>query len=200
MSALELIQDNSTRWNSWFRSIERAIGLRDRLDLFCGRYQSTTGHGPDAYRLSAQDWDELHGIHTALRDFNAATLLTQGARPSLMDWFPTLDCLLREISETKDHFAGRQDEGDPLCETWAALETRASIAWDKCHEYYCNRQMNWRQRYPDDGDLPPAYYAAQVLHPGRKWAWFRQEWVDAEGGTDEQRRWFQDAQRSVEDL
>jgi len=125
--SLELIQDNSTRWNSWFRSIERAIDFRERLELFCSSYQPTNDRSPAAYRLSAEDWDELDGIHTALRDFNAATLLTEGARPSLMDWFPTLDCLLREISETKDLFAGRQEVEDAQHETWELLENRASV-------------------------------------------------------------------------
>jgi hypothetical protein len=31
---LELIQNNSTRWNSWFHSITRALNVRERLELF----------------------------------------------------------------------------------------------------------------------------------------------------------------------
>ena len=82
-------------------------------------------------------------MHTALRDFNVATLSTQGTRPSLMDWFPTLDCLLRESFETKDYFASRQEEGNPLCEAFAFLENHVFIAWNKCHGYYCNRHISW---------------------------------------------------------
>ncbi|KAH7418795.1 hypothetical protein BKA64DRAFT_655214, partial [Cadophora sp. MPI-SDFR-AT-0126] len=35
---LELIQNNSTRWNSWFHSITRALNVRERLELFSARH------------------------------------------------------------------------------------------------------------------------------------------------------------------
>ncbi|KAJ0131337.1 Kinesin light chain, partial [Fusarium oxysporum f. sp. albedinis] len=34
-----------------------------------------------------------------------------------------------------------------------------------CEEYYSNQQLNWQNRFPEDTDLPPAYYAAQILDP-----------------------------------
>ncbi|KAF7444167.1 Dimer-Tnp-hAT domain containing protein [Pyrenophora tritici-repentis] len=93
---LELIQNNSTRWNSWFYSITRALNVRERLELFC------------------------NGLGLAKTDLGES--------------------------------------------------------WLKCVEYYNNQQLNWQNRFPEDTDLPPAYYAAQILNPYRKWGWFRQEW------------------------
>ncbi|KAA8610947.1 hypothetical protein PtrV1_14031 [Pyrenophora tritici-repentis] len=103
-------------------------------------------------------------------------LLSEGKKTSLADWFSTLDCLLREISETKDHYHDIHTEDDNNF-TWKYLQGCADAAWLKCVEYYNNQQLNWQNRFPEDTDLPPAYYAAQILDPYRKWGWFRQEWV-----------------------
>ncbi|KAJ0127122.1 Uncharacterized protein HZ326_29773 [Fusarium oxysporum f. sp. albedinis] len=43
-----------------------------------------------------------------------------------------------------------------------------------------------------------AYYAAQILDPYRKWAWFRQEWVLQAG--KEKQKWFDNAQSAVKQL
>lgn len=102
-------------------------------------------------------------------------MLTEGKKHSLADWFNTLDCLLREISETKDLFYSLDEDDDGF--TFKYLQNCVDAAWDKCEQYYSNKQLDWQKRYPDDTDLPPAYFAAQILDPHRKWAWFRQEWV-----------------------
>ncbi|KAI8396510.1 hypothetical protein FOFC_21058 [Fusarium oxysporum] len=152
---LELIQNNSTRWNSWFHSITRALNVQERLEIFSARHTSLT------------------------------------------DWFSTLDCLLREISKTKDHYHDIHSEDDNNF-TWKYLQSCVDAAWSKCAEYYNNQQLNWQNRFPEDTNLPPAYYAAQILDPYRKWAWFRQEWVLH--GDEEKRRWFDNAQSAVKHL
>lgn len=38
---LDLIQNSSTRWNSWFHSITRALNVRERLELFSARHVAT---------------------------------------------------------------------------------------------------------------------------------------------------------------
>ncbi|EXU94633.1 hAT family dimerization domain protein, partial [Metarhizium robertsii] len=134
-----------------------------------------------------QHWFELEKIELALKDFYVATLLSEGRKTSLADWFSTLDCLLREINETKDHYHDIHTEDDNNF-TWTYPQGCADAAWSKCAEYYNNQQLNWQNRFPDDTDLPPAYYAAQILDPYRKWAWFRQE-----GG-------FDNAQSAVKEL
>lgn len=40
---LDLIQNNPTRWNSWFHSITRALNVRERLELFSPRHVPATG-------------------------------------------------------------------------------------------------------------------------------------------------------------
>ncbi|KAI8416690.1 hypothetical protein FOFC_03003 [Fusarium oxysporum] len=195
---LELIQNNSTRWNSWFHSITRALNVRERLEIFSARHVPGKGsQGIANFKLDGQHWFELEKIELALKDFYAATLLSEGKKTSLADWFSTLDCLLREISETKDHYHDIHSEDDNNF-TWKYLQSCADAAWSKCAEYYNNQQLNWQNRFPEDTDLPPAYYAAQILDPYRKWAWFRQEWVLH--GDEEKRRWFDNAQSAVKHL
>ncbi|KAG9381623.1 hypothetical protein A1F94_006868 [Pyrenophora tritici-repentis] len=160
---LELIQNNSTRWNSWFYSITRALNVRERLELFSARHVPGKGSvGIANFKLDGQHWFELEKIELALKDFYAATLLSEGKKTSLADWFSTLDCLLREISETKDHYHDIHTEDDNNF-TWKYLQGCADAAWLKCVEYYNNQQLNWQNRFPEDTDLPPAYYAAQIL-------------------------------------
>lgn len=195
---LELIQDNSTRWNSWFQSITRALNVRERLEIFSARHVPGKGsQGISNFKLDGQHWFELEKIEIALKDFYAATLLSEGKKTSLADWFSTLDCLLREINETKDHYNDIHANDDNNF-TWKYLQGCADAAWSKCEEYYSNQQLHWQQRFPDDTDLPPAYYAAQILDPYRKWAWFRQEWVLQDD--EAKQKWFENAQLAVKQL
>ena len=60
---LELIQSNSTRWNSWFHSITRALNVRERLELFSARHVPAKGsHGIANFKLDGQHWFELEPL------------------------------------------------------------------------------------------------------------------------------------------
>ncbi|KAJ0129553.1 54S ribosomal protein L4, partial [Fusarium oxysporum f. sp. albedinis] len=66
---LELIQNNSTRWNSWFHSITRALNVRERLEIFSARHVPGKGsHGIANFKLDGQHWFELEKIELALKD------------------------------------------------------------------------------------------------------------------------------------
>src|SRR2546421_9731460 len=94
-------------------SITRALNLRPQLELFCASHKPGKGSkGVECFKLNGQHWFELEHIHTALNDFYAATLLTEGRQHSLADWFDTLDCLLREINETKDLYHSIEEDDD----------------------------------------------------------------------------------------
>ncbi|XP_044721908.1 restless-like transposase [Hirsutella rhossiliensis] len=73
-------------------------------------------------RNYGQHWFELEKIELALKDFFAATMLAEGNKTSLADWFSTLDCLLREINETKDHYHDIHEEDDDDNFTWRYLQ------------------------------------------------------------------------------
>ncbi len=152
------------RKSSWTQK----LNVRERLELFSARHVPAKGsQGIANFTLDGQHWFELEEVELALKDFYAATLLSEGRKTSLADWFSGLDCLLREISETKDHYYDIHTEDDNKF-TWRYPQSCADTAWSKCAEYYNNQQLNWQDRFPEDTDLPPAYYAAQILNPYRK--------------------------------
>jgi hypothetical protein len=156
------------------------------------------------FLLEPQHWFELEEIHTALHDFFEATMITQGRRTYLSDWFSTLGCLLAEIDHSKGHYEGLTSDKHGRTKdrkeqfTYQYLAGCAEAAWEKCEEYYSNKQLNWQKQHPEDYDLPPAYYAAQVMDPRMKWAWFEQEWLY--GDCPEKKEWFNQAQLAVKNL
>jgi hypothetical protein len=50
-----VILDNSTRWNSTFLLIKRALDLRERINTFCFTYRSEIKKD----RLTETDWQQL---------------------------------------------------------------------------------------------------------------------------------------------
>ncbi|TKA43966.1 hypothetical protein B0A49_13511, partial [Cryomyces minteri] len=98
-----LIQDNSTRWNSYFESIHGAILLKDRINAFCDTHQPRNGNTTlQNNKLSQSHWDQLEHLHTALEAFNAATMDTQGhAGTYLFEHFITLDHLMPDVESSE---------------------------------------------------------------------------------------------------
>ena len=52
---LNLPQDNSTRWGSWFKLIERALHLQKAINQFYDLWLE----GDEEYKLLPEDWDIL---------------------------------------------------------------------------------------------------------------------------------------------
>lgn len=86
----------------------------------------------------------------------------QGHKHMLARWFTTMDWLLRCIYDAEVDFKSLRFEHGGKDE-YAYLEAAAHASWEKCEEYY---------KYADDS---AAYYAAQVLLPNKKWAWFKEQ-------------------------
>lgn len=73
---LQLKADNDTRWNSVFFMIERAIQLRDPLDLFCftwSRNRPVSKMVPPEDVLTSDDWSVLTVMKLTLEPFKIAT-------------------------------------------------------------------------------------------------------------------------------
>ena len=98
-----------------------------------------------------------------MEKFYKTTLYNEGNNDILSRWFYTLDYLLDSIDRSKNEFEELAGE-NPESDEYAFLQTSAAAAWLKTEEYY---------RKVDDS---AAYYAATVLNPVYKWAWFEQRW------------------------
>jgi hypothetical protein len=78
---LGLKQNNSTRWNSTYLMIERAVRKRDDINSFVSALDLESDDDkrvPDADRLTADDWKSLIEIKTILEPLYKLTMKTQG--------------------------------------------------------------------------------------------------------------------------
>jgi hypothetical protein len=78
---LGLKQDNSTRWNSTYLMIERAVRKRDDINSFILELDLESDGDkriPDADKLTTDDWKALIEIKTILEPLYKLTIKTQG--------------------------------------------------------------------------------------------------------------------------
>jgi hypothetical protein len=78
---LGLKQNNSTRWNSTYLMIERALRKRDDINSFVSGLDLESDDDkriPDADKLTADDWKSLIEIKTILEPLYKLTMKTQG--------------------------------------------------------------------------------------------------------------------------
>jgi hAT family C-terminal dimerisation region len=69
-------RDNSTRWNSIYRMIVRALQLRQQLNLFC--HYTAKDDLREAMRLDEDDWFILTHLASAMKCFEDATKALEG--------------------------------------------------------------------------------------------------------------------------
>ena len=205
---LMVVQDNQTRWNSVFCMIQRALLLKDPLDLFVKRAREKPGQEsplPKDDELSANDWNILARTRDILKPFFDLTLRLQSrarhaTHGSIWEALPTLDFLLNEL-EVKSKVYGAQLTGSssaaqpresakrsakkagqqPLESDIAHISTSIDSCWAKLRKYYSLM------------DESPVYAAAVVLNPDHKWDYFKTSW-------EEHADWITKAEQNVEDL
>ncbi|KAL5592644.1 hypothetical protein FOBRF1_013670 [Fusarium oxysporum] len=76
VSQLMLLQDNDTRWNSFFTAIERAFRLKDPIEIYTtviSLHADKTKRIPDEYLLSQDDWHVLAITLAVLLPFKKLT-------------------------------------------------------------------------------------------------------------------------------
>ncbi|RKK89047.1 hypothetical protein BFJ68_g16803 [Fusarium oxysporum] len=110
VSQLMLLQDNDTRWNSFFTAIERAFRLKDPIEIYTtviSRHADKTKRIPDEYLLSQDDWHVLAITLAVLLPFKKLT-------KSSASLFYLVDHLRKQLAEYSDSdrvFPGPEIEG-----------------------------------------------------------------------------------------
>jgi len=100
---LELIQDNDTRWNSFYLAISRALEVKERLEMFCRKHKPHPKSGTlKDDLLTHTHWYHLSRLHDCLNLFHVATLEIEGNGAFFYDWFPQLSWLLDELRALHD--------------------------------------------------------------------------------------------------
>jgi len=161
---LQLLSDNATRWNSFYRAITRALNVKERIQKFLKQHtpSNRSEYDPNSDRLTPKDWTYLEKIHTCLETFYAATMTL------LSEWFPTLHHLLNETD------AWKQEAEEYLQDEY--LVASLTAAWHKIEKYYAKV------------DEMPVYYAAVMLNPTLKAHYFKHIW---QNGTTTQQAWIE---------
>ena len=176
-------------------SIGRALNVKERIQLFCDKYEPPTGTRDILDdRLTPRHWDELSHLHDQLETFYEATLMNEGKQWTLADHFQSLDWLIDEIQIArqkfeqlaKDAVRKRGNRQDKLNEAddYSWLAAAAEVAWEKCEQYY------------NKVDESPAYYAAISLNPTLKNQWYYQVWNES----NDKRPWIQAAADAVREF
>ena len=161
-----VILDNSTRWNSTFESLKRALSLRKRIESFCFEYRADISKDI----LSNEEWSHLEEIVEGLEPFYEVTLRLEGQAKfghhgAIWEALPALGALLEAMEEGRARTEATKGLGH-------ALAVAYQNAWEKLRKYYGLT----------DG-AHNIYAAAVLLHPSYRKKYFDHYW------TGEEERW-----------
>jgi hypothetical protein len=126
---LVVISDNSTRWNSTYRSLRRGLQLKDGLTHFCIQYRKELRLD----LLSDTDWDHLEEIANSLKPFYQATKRLEGRaikghHGAVWEVLPTLEALLQAMEEGMQALNSCGRGNTPLAVAY-------QNAWEKLNKY-----------------------------------------------------------------
>lgn len=178
---LQPLNNNKTRWNSTFTMIQRALLLRQAIDLFIQTYIKKRELDESAV-INDSTWALLEHICAILEHFNVATLSLEGAAKqahhgSLWECLPMLEYLIEKLEALRTEYPLSKPLSPPPAKgkritimvtpepsTEQFLAIAINNAWSKLDKYYTLT------------DESVAYVAAVVLNPAWKWTFFRSSW------------------------
>jgi hypothetical protein len=163
------LRDNSTRWNSVYRMIKRALELRAHIEfyIFHNKQVKASDDGFTTEQLlNTDDWAILTELADGLKVFDEATLALEGkARESrfgaMWESVPTLEILSKKLIELQTRF--------PLQTTFTT--TDADITFDPATEFiYKSVNKAWIKfsTYYTHINESTWYIAGLVFHPELK--------------------------------
>jgi hypothetical protein len=174
---LMVLLDNSTRWNSTFLSIKRAIDIQRRIDVFCYAHRDELAEDI----LSEDDWTYLKHVVVGLQPFHYTTLrlegrATHGHHGAIWEALPVLAYLMGQVEKGRELWAQQATteitgRGSNRVERVVhhPMEIAYQNAWEKLTKYY---------KKTDDAHA--IYAAAVLLHPSHRKRWFDDHWVGVE--------------------
>ena len=151
MGGKKLPRDNGTRWTS----IYKLVSVLDDPNVQKALQKLYSRH-PDAIepldRLTSKDFQEVHKIRF-LQAMYDAILFTEGHSATLDRVLPAMEFVLEHFETGKDSYS--EDRFLSPC---------INSGWSKLNDYYALT------------DKSPAYVAAVVLDPSKKWQYFEDQW------------------------
>ena len=167
-----LVKDGGVRWNSTYYMLQRALELQRAIDLFQRYYKPSQKEKEEApYSVTAdairdEDWTEVRQFLKLLRPFVTATIHLQGnsedegfegARGSLWEIFTWMDLLSTKLDKAIERSASDLEDSH--------FKSAVLCGKQKINEYWDRMSLE-----------TPYYFAATILHPKLKLAWFKDHW------------------------
>ncbi|WKT54430.1 hypothetical protein QSH57_005014 [Fusarium oxysporum f. sp. vasinfectum] len=146
----KLARDNNTRWCSWHNMLRVALNLRDAIDSYFNKWMDLYCAGDE---LSSEDWIILEKIKSFLEKPRMTTKALESSFATLDNVLLAMDFVLAQFEAGKEAYID-----DPI------MAPMYNSGWAKLDKYY---------RLTDES---PAYVAAIVLHPSRKWHYIQENW------------------------
>ncbi|TKA81632.1 hypothetical protein B0A49_01266, partial [Cryomyces minteri] len=176
---LLLTVNGGIRWNSTHDMIERALQLKDAIDLYVNHAKQVL-ETADIVKdeLTLEDWQELTELRDLLQPMKETTKRLEGnahtgAYGALWESLGALDFLLDHLEMEKARLEHLPSSHFKAC---------VNLGWKKLNYYYSL------------SDQTPAYRAAIVLHPRFKWRWFKKHWEKSHP------EWIEEARKAVTEL
>ena len=115
MTDLNVICDNNTRWNSTYLSLQRALKLRERIELFCFQYKADLKHDT----LTEAEWRHLNDVVIGLQPFHEVTLVLEGLAQhaqfgAIWEALPALGVLMERMEVGLNETIAARNARDPL--------------------------------------------------------------------------------------
>jgi hypothetical protein len=175
---LMVILDNSTRWNSTYLSLQRALQLRNRIDVYCFEYRENLYEDT----LSDGEWHQIREIVKGLHPFYEVTQQLQSnaqhsRHGAIWEAIPALSVLLEQMEQGVQRYSTAKV---PAQSTRQQTQSQVSSKPDPLAIAYQNAWQKLRKYYELTDMAHGIYGAAVLLHPSHRKRFFDYHWVDDE--------------------
>jgi hypothetical protein len=182
---LQLLKDGGVRWNATYLMLARALKLRKAIDLYLRAWQRPNSR--DAYDLSQdmlteEDWAQIERLVRLLRPFAKQTVRLEGnpdeeelegTYGALWETITSMEFLHQKLQAAKISVQGEDD---------SYFKSGVEMAIQKVNKYFDIMRED-----------SPYYFAAVILHPELKKAYFQDKWRSWPG-------WIRSAVNSMDKL
>ena len=148
------VKDVETRWNSTYCMLVRAVYLKEAINMWVKSRKDY-----DTLILNVEEWNKVEFLVHFLAPFYLSTLRLEASTiPTLQQTFETYEDLFNSMDNVQGIFQNMSIRPDWIQD----IETGIDAMWSKLRDYYSETK-------------PYAYGDAILLHPSKKWRWFKKQ-------------------------
>jgi hypothetical protein len=156
-----VVVNGGVRWNSTHDMIDRALQLKDALELYQSAYRYDRDHPTNLDELTPDDWLELRELRDLLEPMKIVSTQIQsnpayGGQGALWQNLSSLDFLIDHLERQRQLLSVLPNTHFKAC---------VNLGWKKLDKYYTLT------------DRTHAYRAAIFLNPCLRAEWFDEKWA-----------------------